>query len=196
MCNIIASIDYSISCICICIANISHKLCFENCNFYFNQEHVSQKELKRRKSLSFSNIFWSPRILTNSLEERYYVLADWALSICLENKISVAVLEAYALGAKGRTFDIAEATGLLKHYFYRNNIPIILITPTKNKKTFSGKGNAGKSLMIDTFNKRNGMNISEHFGYPKEFIGSPISDIVDCYSLFSTAYQNFQLQSN
>ena len=184
---ILAGIDYSISSPAITIYNTeSGPLCFENCNFYFNQESITKKESKRRTEISFQNIFWSQRFLTDTPEERYYMLADWATSIILENKVSVAVFEAYALHAKGKIFNIAEATGLLKHYLFRNGIQLVLISPTENKKSFSGKGNANKQLMIETFNQKNGINISEHFGYDSFFTGSPISDIVDCYSLIDT----------
>ena len=184
---VIAGIDYSISSPAITIYSTkSGPLSFQNCCFYFNQEFSTKKEAKRRESLSFPNIFWSPRFLTNTPEERYYMLADWATSIILENKVSVAVFEAYALHAKGKVFNIAEATGLLKHYLYRAGVQLVLYSPTENKKSFSGKGNAGKDLMIETFNQKNGMNISEHFGYDCLFTGSPISDIVDSYSLIDT----------
>lgn len=184
---VLAGIDYSISCPSICIHNTeSGPLSFENCCFYFNQESITKKEASRRESLSFPNIFWSPRFLTDNPELRYYYLVDWALSICLESNVSVAILEAYALGAKGLIFNIAEATGILKHYFFRNGIQLILIPPTENKKSFSGKGNANKQLMIETFNQKNGINISKHFGYDSIFTGSPISDIVDSYSLIDT----------
>ena len=184
---ILAGIDYSINCPSICVYNTeSGPLCFENCNFYFNQEYVTKKESKRRTEINFQNIFWSPRFLTNTPEERYYMLADWATSIILENKVSVAVFEAYALHAQGKVFNIAEATGLLKHYLFRNGIQLVLIPPTENKKSFSGKGNANKQLMIETFNQKNGINISEHFGYDSFFTGSPISDIVDSYTLIDT----------
>lgn len=184
---VIAGIDYSITCPSVCIHDTDlGPLSFDTCCFYFNQDSITKKEAKRRETLCFPNIFWSTRFLTNSPEERYYYLADWALSICLENKVSVAVLEAYALGAKGLIFNIAEATGILKHYLYRNGIQLVLYPPTENKKSFSGKGNANKELMISTFNERNKINIQEHFGYQKEFTGSPISDIVDSYSLLDT----------
>lgn len=184
---ILVGIDYSITCPAICIHNTeSGQLSFENCNFYFNQDSITKKEQKRRDSLKFPNIFWSERFLTDSPEMRYYCLADWGLSICLESHIDIAILEAYALGAKGRVFNIAEATGLLKHYFYRNRIKIVTYPPTENKKSFSGKGNANKQLMIETFNQKSGINIAEHFGYDSLFTGSPISDMVDSYSLIDT----------
>lgn len=184
---IIAGIDYSISCPAITIYNTdSGSLSFENCCFYFNQERITKKEASRRENLSFPNLFWTSRPLSNNPELRYYLLADWALSICLESNVSIAILEDYALGAKGLIFNIAETTGILKHYLFRNGIQIVTYPPTENKKSFSGKGNANKQLMIESFNQKNGINISEHFGYDSCFTGSPISDIVDSYSLIDT----------
>ena len=184
---ILAGIDYSITCPSICVYNIdSGPWSFEKVSFYFNQDSITKKEQSRRKTLELPNIFWSERFLTSSDEQRYYYLADWALSICLESNIDIAILEAYALGAKGRVFNIAEATGLLKHYLFRNGIQIVTYPPTENKKSFSGKGNANKQLMIESFNQKNSINIAEHFGYDFLFTGSPISDIVDSYSLIDT----------
>lgn len=183
---VITGIDYSISCPCLCVYTDNKPLSFENVSFYFNQESITKKEQSRRKTLEFPNIFWSERFLTSNDEQRYYYLADWALSICLERHIDIAILEAYALGAQGRVFNIAEATGLLKHYLFRTGIQIVTYPPTFNKKSFSGKGNANKEKMIDTFNQKNKINIAESMGYKSDYFGSPISDIVDSYSLIDT----------
>lgn len=40
--------------------------------------------------------------------------------------------------------------------------------------------------MIDTFNQIHGINIAEQLGHKKDFTGSPVSDIVDSYSLINT----------
>ena len=184
---IIGGIDYSITCPAICIYDSSKgKLSFNTCCWYFNQQEITKAEEKRRNTLKLQNIFWSKRFNTKTSEERYYYLADWALSILLSYNVQVVSIEDYALGAKGKVFNIAEATGILKHYLYLKNIDIYPFAPTLNKKMFSGKGNANKEKMIDTFNIKNSLNISEYFGLKKDFTGSPISDIVDSYALIDT----------
>ena len=183
----VAGIDFSITCPSICVYNQNDgDFSFKHCKVYFNQQNIAKKEQVRRDSLSLGNIFWSSRFETQSDEERYYLLADWALSILINEKVEIVSLEAYALGAKGRIFNIAEATGILKSYMMTQGIKIHTYAPTLNKKLFSGKGNAGKDVMIAAFNEKNGINISEEFGLEKCFTGSPISDIVDSYSLIET----------
>jgi Holliday junction resolvasome RuvABC endonuclease subunit len=187
---IIAGIDFSITCPSICVYNDVLPFGFENCIFYFNQQNVSLKELKRREEHTVKNIFSCPRILTNTEEMRYYYLIDWAMLVILENQVEIVSLEDYALGAKGKVFNIAEVTGLLKHYLFLQNIPVYKYPPTYNKKVFSGKGNANKGVMIDTFNQKNHINISNMFGLSEDYTGSPISDIVDSYSLIETYIQS------
>ena len=185
----VAGIDYSISSPSICIYDsLKGKLSFDTCVWYFNQQGITKKEMQRRNDLSVKNIFWSNRFETVSNEERYYYLADWALSILLMHNVSCVSIEDYALEAKGKVFNIAEATGLLKHYMFLNDINIFPIAPTLNKKLFSGFGNANKEKMITTFNDKNSLNISELFGLKKDFTGSPISDIVDSYSLIESYF--------
>lgn len=189
----IAGIDYSISCPSICIYDLNKKFNYKNCNFYLNQQHVTKKEQNRRSTLNLNNIFFSYRINSNSNEEQYYFLADWALSILILNNVNKVILESYALGAKGKVFNIAEATGILKHYLFLNNINIYTYTPSFNKKSFSGKGNANKEYMISVFNEKNKISISEELGLKKDFTLSPISDIVDSYSLIETYIKESQI---
>lgn len=189
----IAGIDYSISCPSICIYDTNKSFIYKNCDFYINQQNVSKKEQNRRDNLRLNNIFLSHRLDSSFDEERYFFLADWVLSILIINNVNIVAIENYALGAKGKVFNIAEATGLLKHYLYLNNIKIFTYTPSFNKKTFSGKGNANKEYMISVFNEKNNINISEELGFKKDFTSSPISDIVDSYSLIETYIKESQI---
>lgn len=184
---IIAGIDFSITCPAICTYDTAKGFFhFSTCNFFFNQQNVTLKEQVRRNEQNISNIFSSPRYLTASDEMRYYYLIDWALSILLESHVETVILEDYALGAKGKVFNIAEATGLLKHYLFLNNISIKKITPCQNKKLFSAKGNANKELMIQSFKQKTGINITTVYSMKDGYTGSPISDLVDSYSLLDS----------
>lgn len=184
--SIIAAIDYSINSPAICVYNTSQEFCFENCYFYLNQEKISKKEQKQRNNLNLQNINWSIRPSYNSNIERYSIVADWAMSIIVTHNVEVIALEDYSLHAKGKIFNIAEATGILKYYLFTQGIQVYTFPPSQNKKIFSGKGNANKALMIDTFNQIHGINIAEQLGHKKDFTGSPVSDIVDSYSLINT----------
>lgn len=185
---IIAGIDYSLTCPSICVYNTEEgRFSLKTCRFYFNQQSSTNKiRAKRYETLKSLNIFESIRFSNDNETIRYYLLADWALSVLISENVDTVSLEAYALGATGRVFNIAEATGILKHYLFTLGIQVYTFPPSQNKKNFSGKGNANKALMIDTFNQINGINIAEQLGHKKDFTGSPVSDIVDSYSLINT----------
>ena len=174
----LAGVDYSITCPAICIHDDNNPLTWDNCLWYYNQKGHKQHETN-------FPAFNSDRFFDNK-DIRLYALADWALSIIVEHNVDAVALEGYAMGACGRVFDIAEATGLLKSYLRKAGIPLYIFAPTFNKKSFSGKGNANKEKMIDTFNQKNKINIAESMGYKPDYFGSPISDIVDSYSLIDT----------
>ena len=56
-------------------------------------------------------------------------------------------LEGYAYGAKGKVFEIGEATGELKKRIWENKIPLRIYDPTSIKMYITGLGNADKELM-------------------------------------------------
>lgn len=183
----ICGIDWSLSCPALCLYQYNiESLTPKNCLWYVNQEHVTKKETKFRKEHSFSNIFFSERFVTCSAQERYHYLADWAMSILMEYSVKFVIIENYALAGKGRVFDIAESTGLLKHLLYKNNIEIEKIEPTVSKIYFAGKGNAKKADMIQRYNSIERTNLAQQLGYDADFTGSPVSDIVDSFALIYT----------
>ena len=163
---IIASIDYSLTCPAICVYNTEEgQFSLKTCRFYFNQQSSTNKiRAKRYETLKSLNIFESIRFSNDNETIRYYLLADWALSVLISENVDTVSLEAYALGATGLVFNIAEATGILKHYLFTQGIQVYTFPPSQNKKIFSGKGNANKALMIDTFNQIHGINIAEQLG--------------------------------
>ena len=60
----------------------------------------------------------------------------------------VVVLEGYAMGGKGRVFDIAEMGGVLKWRLRLANIPLSIVPPTSRAKFITGKGNANKAMVV------------------------------------------------
>lgn len=58
-------------------------------------------------------------------------------------------LEGYAMGGKGRVFDIAEATGCLKNTLYWCGYPLRIHDPLSIKIWATGRGNAKKFEMVD-----------------------------------------------
>lgn len=190
----IAGIDYSINCPSVCVFDTEEQFDFLNCSFYIAQNGLSQKESKRRQTLTFDNIFLTEQFgIKDNEQQRYFLLADWVLSIIKENNVCLVAMEAYSMASKGKVFNIAEATGLLKHYLFLSNIKLSLFPPTVIKKNWSGKGNAGKDLMCEEFTKRTNIKINEILGI-ESLTNSPCSDIVDsmavCHTLLTSMEDN------
>lgn len=115
-------------------------------------------------------------------QERYSNLVNTGLNI-LENS-NLIILEDYSLGSRGKVFDIAECTGLLKYKLWKLNNPALIISPKTIKKFATGSGNADKEKMIDAFTESTGIDLYELFNYKRtKTIKKPISDIADSYWL-------------
>lgn len=190
----IAGLDFSLTCPSLCIYSPELKFKHENVVFYFNQYRPTKKEVQRWDSLKIRNIIPNAQKEFSTDFDRYYYLSDWILSLCHLHGVREVIIEGYALGAKGKVFNIAEATSLVKFFLLMADIEIKMIPPTLNKKIFTGKGNANKEKMIHAYNSMNNVDISEIFFKKKELTISPISDIVDSYSLIYSYLQGAQVK--
>jgi Holliday junction resolvasome RuvABC endonuclease subunit len=94
---------------------------------------------------------------------------------------SRVALEGYAYNATGRVFNIAENTGVLKYKLYQASIPVYVIEPTVVKKLATGKGNADKQMMFDSFFEETKLDLHNMITPNKTNVGSPVTDIVDSY---------------
>lgn len=190
----IAGLDFSITCPSLCIYSQDLDFKYENVIFYFNQFRPAKKEIQRWNTTKLSNIVPNAQKEFSTDFDRYYYLADWILSLCHLHDVKEVIIEGYALGAKGKVFNIAEATSLVKFFLLMADINIKMLPPTVNKKIFTGKGNANKEKMINAFNNMNKIDISEIFFSKKELTCSPVSDIVDSYSLIYSYLQGAQVE--
>lgn len=132
----------------------------------------------------------------NNSEERFDRLSEWALHALSENGSmtfrhgdmpsplnTTIVLEDYALGARGRTFEIAENTGLLKHKLRKAGYDFTLVAPTTVKKFATGKGNSDKDAMYKAWMDETDFSLFLEFIPNRKKIGSPVTDMVDAYYL-------------
>lgn len=181
-----AGIDYSINCPCMCVWDDEEgPLSHSTCRYYFCQHGVSAKESDRRKALGLENIFPGTQMDWKTETARYLGLADWFLSIMVIEGVEEVAMEAYALGANGRVFNIAECTGTLKTMMALLGIQFTAYPPTMVKKIFSGKGNANKDVMVAAYKSKYSVGIDELLGKPG-VSDSPISDIVDSHAMLYT----------
>lgn len=87
-------------------------------------------------------------------------------------------IEGYAMGANGKIFDIAEATGVMKYIIYNNGTNLRIYPPTTVKKFTVGNGLAGKVSMFEEFVKVDEPLLDlSHL----EDLSNPKEDLVDAY---------------
>ena len=181
----IAGIDYSLTSPSICVYEGEvEKIKFDSCKIYFlsNTKKFSDYTYKNLDGQENLSNFATP-------EERYDFISDWAMDILISHEVEEVFLEDYSYGSTGKVFHIAENCGLLKYKMWQSDIKFTLVAPTVIKKFASGKGNAPKEKMYESFLFETKRNLQEEFQIKSDKIGNPISDVVDSYFIckYSTA---------
>ena len=182
----IVGIDYSLNSPAICIADNSFD--FNKCSFHFltsKKKHIGQFG---------KNIIGYEHKEYNTPIERFTNISSWALDIIHKHKKDTAkvFIEGYSFGSKGQAvFQIAENCGILKYRLQLS--PSILydtVVPSVVKKFASGKGNADKQLMYNSFLNHTGADLLKAFDMGK--LNNPVTDIVDSYYIAKVGYENFK----
>jgi len=171
MYHMLIGIDYSITCPCLCLFDERKSFKFDNCFFYYltNTKKYADKI--------------APNITGESFQEyvqdvdRFDTISEWATNLCIG--AADVGMEGYAYGAKGRVFNLAENMGLLKYKLYKHAIPVTIVEPSKVKKCATGKGNADKQVMYDTFSKETNTDLKSMFG--QKTLSNPVTDVIDSY---------------
>jgi Holliday junction resolvasome RuvABC endonuclease subunit len=170
-----AGIDFSLTSPAICTFK-GDKWTLDTCNFHYLTSTKKHAVSVKNKYFGTMHKAWVTK------EERFAFITDWAIQIVWG--CDYVLLENYAFAGKGKVFDIAECTGLLKQKMYLNNIKFDVVAPTTIKKFATGKGNATKEDMYEAFlgQTSKGHKLQKIFDAPNpEKVGSPVSDIVDSY---------------
>lgn len=184
-----AGIDYSMSCPSIFIGSRKD---FKDGKSFFFYNPKSKKDLM--KGVYNGNIYGldQDKASWKNDMERFDLISDWAVAILKNFKVDGVCLEGYAMGAKGRVFNIAENTGILKYKIYRElNIIPDIPAPTTIKKWYTGKGNAKKEDMYAKFIEANNIDLEKSLNRKSK--DSPISDIVDAYAMYLYGLENHYL---
>ena len=182
--NTIVGIDYSLNSPAICIADDNFD--FNKCSFHF----LTSK--KKHIGKFGKNIFGYEIKDYNTPIERFSNISTWALDIIHKHKSNTAkvFIEGYSFGSKGQAvFQIAENCGILKYRLQMS--PSILydtIVPSVVKKYASGKGNADKQLMYDSFKEHTKKDLMKIFDMQK--LNNPVTDIIDSYYIAKVGYEN------
>ena len=179
----IAGIDYSLTSPAVCIAEVrENKIKFEDCRFHYI------KQTKTQESIGVFTGYDYPKYSDET--ERHQNLAEWAIE-CIRwyhGRVKCVYLEDYAFAATGRVFNIAENTGILKHYLKKNKFNFETIPPTVIKKHATGKGNANKELMYETFLSESHVDLQSQLSPKSTKISNPVSDIVDSFYICKTGF--------
>lgn len=182
-----AGIDYSMTCPAIFVGD---KKDFNKGKSFFYYLPKSKRDTF--DGLHGSNINGRDQKNKNTFTtdiSRFLSIAEWAIEILNIYKVKHVCLEGYAMGAKGKIFNIAENTALLKLKMFESGITYITPSPNEIKKWFTGKGNAKKIDMHDRFETLTTVSISDIM--KKDSDSSPVSDIVDSYAMFLYAMEHF-----
>jgi Holliday junction resolvasome RuvABC endonuclease subunit len=184
----IVGIDYSLNSPAICIAGDNFD--FNKCSFHF----LTSK--KKHIGKFGKNIFGYEIKEYNTAIERFNNISLWALDTIHKNKTrqetAQVFIEGYSFGSKGQAvFQIAENCGLLKYKLHMS--PTMLydtIVPSVVKKYASGKGNADKQLMYDSFKEYTKQDLLKMFDMGK--LNNPVTDIIDSYYIAKVGYENIK----
>ncbi len=80
------------------------------------------------------------------------------LTLCVDNKIDIAVIESYSFASRNsQAHSIGELGGCVRMTLWDNKIPYIDIPPTCRAKFATGKGNASKNEVISHISAKTGM---------------------------------------
>ena len=179
----IAGIDYSLRgpAICIFAGEGEDSFSFKKCIFYF------LSDIKRHDRMYYKNIFGGSFQIFAEESERYDSISSWALEKI--QAVDRVALEGYSFGSQSnRLFQIAENAAILKYKCYQNSLPLDIIPPSQIKKFATGKGNANKEAMYESFLKDAGVDIRKEITPSASKIINPVSDIVDSYYICKYLY--------
>ena len=176
----IAGIDYSLTSPAICVwkKEDDRFFDFDSCDVYY----LETPSRRKRPSHGILNLHSEPYPEWETEEERHELLSKWTMSIITGCEVFI---EGYAFATVGKSHvrSVAEGTGLLKNKMWKMKIPFTIFPPTVIKKHATGKGNADKQLMYNTFCDEllTPTDLKERLTPKAKKIISPISDIVDSY---------------
>ena len=184
-------VDFSITSPCVCFWNTNKEHLFENCDFFFLKSHSKQNDYP--SNISFADSSFSK---DNSIRfsENAQVLRTEIKKRLDSSRHYAIMMEGYSMGAKGRLFDIGEATGIFKYFLSQEKINPIIIAPSVIKKNATGKGNANKYQMLEKFLEINSSLLDSQWVknlITEKRLQSPLTDIVDAFFIansFTVSY--------
>ena len=177
----IVGIDYSLTSPAVCINNDGEYMFYYLTN---KKKYIGQMV---KNIIGFEHQEYDTPI------KRFSQISDWAINTF--NRLSYDLtnlkvyIEGYSFGSKGQAvFQIAENCGILKYRLQQLNINYDTVVPSVVKKGATGKGNADKDMMYESFVKETKIDLKKIFDTDK--VGNPVSDIADSYFIQKVGYDN------
>jgi Holliday junction resolvasome RuvABC endonuclease subunit len=180
---IYVGIDYSMTSPAICLYNDKiGEFIFNNCVLHY------MTQLKKY-DVSFKNVSGHYFEYKNEME-RYDIISSFFIDRILElHEETKIFIEDYSMGSKGRVFNIAENTGVLKYKFWNFQITFKTVSPAIIKKFATGKGNSNKEKMQLVFEQESSIRLKEELKMTEKQ-WNPSSDLIDAYYICKYGYQN------
>ena len=176
-------IDYSLSSPCICIHD-GPAFSISNCSFHYLTSTKKHEGVWTQQDVDING---NLHLYFTSDEQRYAAITKWVLELLKEG--DVICIEGYSMASTGRVFNIAENAGLLKHYLWKHKFEFSVVPPTVIKKFATGKGNANKEKLQESFIEETGVNIKQILNMTEKQ-WNPSSDIIDAYYLCKYGVEN------
>ena len=178
----IIGIDYSLTSPAICITT---DFIFKNSKFFYLTNKKKYIGAMAKNIIGFEHKEYDTPI------RRFSQISDWVYEL-IEDTIhteQLVYIEGYSFGSKGQgVFQIAENCGILKYRLQQMMVNYDTVVPSVVKKGATGKGNADKDLMYESFSKETNTDLKKIFDVEK--IGNPVSDIVDSFYIAKVGYEN------
>ena len=188
----IAGVDYSLTSPAICVWKSDNDIGpfgFDSCDLYYLE---SSKQQSRTTEHGILNLHPEPYPEWNTEEERHDLLSDWAIAIISGCETFIEGY-AYATVGKSHVRSVAENMGLLKHKLYKQHQSFTSIPPTVVKKFATGKGNANKDLMYESFTAEllTPPDLQKSLQPKSKKLSNPVTDLVDAYFIAKWGWEGF-----
>lgn len=122
------------------------------------------------------------RVMPKALKgvQRLSFIEKVMINLFDESEADSLIMEGYAMGARGRVFNLGELGGIIKLAAFSRDIPVLVVPPTTLKKWVTGKGNAPKDQMIAAVKKK----------WYKEVSSDDVADAVALYYFGEFYYEH------
>lgn len=159
------------------------EFCFKTCKSYFLTDTK-----KHANDILDLNIFADLIPKYNTPEERWDKISNWGIDYL--KKCDYILIEGYSFASSSQAaFQIAEHASIWKNKIYKNSdIKYTIKAPTEIKKFATGKGNANKEFMYDSFTAKTGIKLRDYFNLTEKQ-WEPMAGVIDSYYMCEMCYE-------